>query len=183
MASSGAPEVYTIPASLVVPVVSIKLQTWWQVMNEERTGKCLRQVKHTHGHLWHKYSITVNQVMVVTVQLSKWWHFNLTNRNPSFSSVVVSSNPLSRTYWYEPQALQQRDIYSICRCCWNVATYKWKVHDGKIEIISSFSRKVASLTAPHCRFWGVGQGMKQRYLYLWYPLFQAQWEICYQRNH
>jgi hypothetical protein len=26
-----------------------------------------------------------------------------------------------------------RDIYSICRCCWNVATYKWKVTSGKIE--------------------------------------------------
>jgi hypothetical protein len=31
---------------------------------------------------------------------------------------------------------QLRDIYSICRCCWNVATYKWKVHNGNIEIIS-----------------------------------------------
>jgi hypothetical protein len=31
---------------------------------------------------------------------------------------------------------QLRDIYSICRCCWNVAIYKWKVHNGKIEIIS-----------------------------------------------
>jgi hypothetical protein len=29
-----------------------------------------------------------------------------------------------------------RDIYSIYRCCWNVAIYKWKVHNGKIEIIS-----------------------------------------------
>jgi hypothetical protein len=28
---------------------------------------------------------------------------------------------------------QLRDIYSICRCCWNVATHKWKVHNGKIE--------------------------------------------------
>jgi hypothetical protein len=28
------------------------------------------------------------------------------------------------------------DIYSICRCCWNVVTYKWEVHIGKIEIIS-----------------------------------------------
>jgi hypothetical protein len=27
-------------------------------------------------------------------------------------------------------------MYSICRCCWNIATYKWKVHNGKIEIIS-----------------------------------------------
>jgi hypothetical protein len=29
-----------------------------------------------------------------------------------------------------------REIYSICKCCWKVATYKWKVHNGKIEIIS-----------------------------------------------
>jgi hypothetical protein len=36
-----------------------------------------------------------------------------------------------------------RDIYSICRCCWNVATYKWKVHNGIIEIIS-FVVKVRS---------------------------------------
>ena len=27
-------------------------------------------------------------------------------------------------------------IYSICRCCWNVATYEWKVHSRKIEILS-----------------------------------------------
>jgi ribosomal protein L32 len=25
------------------------------------------------GHLWHRYSITVNQVMVATVKFSKWW--------------------------------------------------------------------------------------------------------------
>jgi hypothetical protein len=29
-----------------------------------------------------------------------------------------------------------REIYSICRSCWNVATNKWKVHNGNIEIIS-----------------------------------------------
>ena len=34
-------------------------------MNEERTGKCLRQVEHIRGHLWHRYSITVNQVQVL----------------------------------------------------------------------------------------------------------------------
>jgi hypothetical protein len=33
-----------------------------------------------------------------------------------------------------------------------------------------FCRKVSFLTAPHCQFRGVGQGMKQTYLYLWYPL-------------
>jgi hypothetical protein len=29
------------------------------------------------------------------------------------------------------------------------------------------------------QFRGVGQGMKQIYLYLWYPLFQAQF-MCFQ---
>jgi hypothetical protein len=33
------------------------------------------------------------------------------------------------------------DIYSICSCCWNVATYLWKVHNGKIEIISFVVRE------------------------------------------
>ena len=37
-------------------------------MNEDRTGKCLRQVEHIRGNLWHRYSIAVNQVMV-----AKWW--------------------------------------------------------------------------------------------------------------
>ena len=30
----------------------------------------------------------------------------------------------------------------------------------------SFCRKVLFLTAPHCQFRGIGQGMKQTYLYL-----------------
>jgi hypothetical protein len=25
--------------------------------------------------------------------------------------------------------------------------------------------------------------MKQTYMYLWYPLFQAQWDKCDHRNH
>ena len=40
-----------------------------------------------------------------------------------------------------------------------------------------FCRKVSFLTAPHCQFRGVGQSMKQTYLYLCYPLFQAQWDM------
>ena len=57
-------------------------------------------------------------------------------------------------------------------CCSNVATYRWKVHNRKIEIICC--RKVSFLTDLQCRFRGVSQGMKQTYLCLWYPLFQAQ---------
>jgi hypothetical protein len=46
-----------------------------------------------------------------------------------------------------------------------------------------FCRKVSFLTAHHCQFRGVGQGMKQMYLYLWYSLFQAQWDRYDQGNH
>jgi hypothetical protein len=42
-------------------------------MNEERTGKCLRLVELIRSHLWHRYSIAVNQVVVATVNFSKWW--------------------------------------------------------------------------------------------------------------
>ena len=35
-------------------------------MNEEMTGKCLRQVEHIRGHLWHIYSITVNRIKGVS---------------------------------------------------------------------------------------------------------------------
>jgi hypothetical protein len=31
------------------------------------------------------------------------------------------------------------------------------------------------LTVPHNQCRGVGKGMNQTYLYLWYYLFQAQW--------
>jgi hypothetical protein len=42
----------------------------------------------------------------------------------------------------------------------NVAAYKWKVHNVKIEIIS-FVANVSFLTDVHCRFLCIGQGMKQ----------------------
>jgi hypothetical protein len=32
---------------------------------------------------------------------------------------------------------QLKEICSICRCSWNVTTYKWKVHNGKIRMIFS----------------------------------------------
>jgi len=43
------------------------------VMNKERTVNRLRQVEHILGQLWHRYSVTANQVMVAPVKRSKWW--------------------------------------------------------------------------------------------------------------
>ena len=60
-----------------------------------RTGKCLQQVENIHGHLWHRYSITVNQGMVSTRKF-QGDDFNLTKRNPWFSIFLASSNPLLR---------------------------------------------------------------------------------------
>jgi hypothetical protein len=31
---------------------------------------------------------------------------------------------------------------SIYICCWNVARYKWKIHNGKIEIRMLLTRKL-----------------------------------------
>jgi hypothetical protein len=54
-------------------------------------------------------------------------------------------------------------------CRWNVAIYKWKVHNEKIEIISFVVR--FCLNRPHSLFIVVGQGMMQILQYLCYPLF------------
>ena len=48
-----AAEGWAVPVPLVAPVVLIQLQTRWKIMNEERTGKCFRQVEHIRGYLWH----------------------------------------------------------------------------------------------------------------------------------
>jgi hypothetical protein len=70
--------------------------------------------------------------------------FNFTRRNHWSNSFIVSSISLSRKSLKGTTSsgisYHLRDIYSICRCCWNVATYKWKVHNGKIEIISFYHR-------------------------------------------
>jgi len=66
--------------------------------------------------------------------------FNLTTRNHWCSSFLVSSDPLSSITigtTTSEISYQLGDIYFTCMCCWNVATYKWKIQNWKIEIISS----------------------------------------------
>ena len=46
-----------------------------------------------------------------------------------------------------------------------------------------FCCKVSFLRGPHCQFGGVGQDMKQTYLYQWYTLFQEQWDRCDEQNY
>ena len=91
-------------------------------MNEEKTRKCLRQVEHIRGHLWHIYSIAVNQVMVTTVELSKWWlqinqeeRTKLTTVFLTFSS-SKTDKPSLITYrwkWLNTESLSIWDIHCI----------------------------------------------------------------------
>ena len=84
---------------------------------------------------------------------SKYNDFNITTRNSWFSSFLVSSNPISRQSYDGTTSsgivYQLLDIYSLCRCCWNDTTNKWKVQNGKIEIIC-FVLNRSSLSISRC---------------------------------
>jgi len=69
-------------------------------------------------------------------------------------------------------------LHSICMCCLHVATYIWKVHNGKIAIISFVVITFLTTLSVNC----VDQGMTQTQLYLWYPLFQSQWKTVFTQN-
>jgi len=45
----------------------------WQVMNVERVGLWLQQTEQSRGHLWHRNSAMINQVMVANIKLLKRW--------------------------------------------------------------------------------------------------------------
>ena len=65
------------------------------------------------------------------------------------------------------------EIYSICRCCWNVATYKWKVYNGKIEIIS-FVIKRFVLNQPSLSTLEVGNRLNAlNHRFLFYQLIEV----------
>ena len=112
----GAPEELTDPVPLVTPVVSLLLQTWWYVMKEERTGKCLRQVEHILGHLWHRYIVTAYQVMLATITLLKGWlqvnqyeplvQYLPCKQQPSIKEILIGTTSAGIPN-------QLRDIYTI----------------------------------------------------------------------
>jgi len=51
--------------------------------------------------------------------------FNLTTRNPWFNIFLIISNALSIVIGSKSTGIsyQLKDIYSICRCCWNVYSF------------------------------------------------------------
>ena len=135
-------------------------------MNEEKTGKCLRQVEHIRGHLWYsRYSITVNQVMVATVKLSKWWLLR------GILGLIASLLAATIYQWTSDRNHKLWNIVSteryllhmqvLLECC-----YIWMKRSQWQNWNNLFCRKISFLTVLHCQFRGVGHGMKQTYLYL-----------------
>jgi hypothetical protein len=40
----------------------------------KHVNSCYDNLQKTmHGFLWHRYSVAINQVIIVTVKRSKWW--------------------------------------------------------------------------------------------------------------
>ena len=51
------------------------------------------------------------------------------------------------------------------------------------KLKSSRCRKVSFLICNHSKFLGICQGTKGANLYLWYPLFQVEWDRYDQHGH
>jgi len=77
-------------------------------------------------HEWGK-------VMVATVQRSMRL-LQLSTGSLWSSSFLVSNNlqDILKKSTSSGIPFKLRDMYSIYRCRWNIATYNWKMHNGKI---------------------------------------------------
>ena len=74
--------------------------------------------------------------MLATVKLSKWWLQLNRPRTTNSVASLLAANPIEKIMIGTTSSGisdQWKYIYSICRCCWNVATYHWKVHNGKMK--------------------------------------------------
>ena len=103
----------------------------------------MKRAKRTE--LLQRQTEFVSVATIILEHLTKsWWRqqifciddFNLTTRDHWFRSTHVSNNLTLTT---SSEILHRlRNINYISRCCWNVFvfTYKWKVNNGKIKIIS-----------------------------------------------
>jgi hypothetical protein len=97
-------------------------------LNEERNRKYLRQVEYIRGHLWHRYSITVNQVMVASVKLSKWWlQLNLVRnqiqkllfrKNVIECLVFRKCHSLSLNIRKQLVSVSDKQYYLVSSVCW-----------------------------------------------------------------
>jgi hypothetical protein len=134
-------------------------------MNEERTG-----------HLCHRYSIAINQVMVTTVKLSKWW-LQLSQED-SVASSLAATNTLSSKFWSEPQALEYRINWEICTPYEGAAGMLLHIN-GKCESLNNLCcRQVSFIIAS-----SLSRYESIHICVCGIHFFQAQWDTCDKRNY
>ena len=119
-------------------------------MNEERTGKCLRQVEHIRGYLWHSYSITVNQVMVATKLalfgvISNLIYCHIIKQLMTFNFGEYKDWSTHGT-WYSHQPMMPRWI--SCSMGWSILVFtSWKVINCILLTSRLYLAKVRICTA------------------------------------
>ena len=127
------------------------------MINIKNNDKLLTHIKHTSITLVHSkhtsialINITNNDNSLIHIKHTSITiidmknnnkpqsdDFNFTTRNPWFSSFLVSRKPLFKEIKIGTTnsvlLYQLKEIYSICRYCWNVATYKGKLIIGRLK--------------------------------------------------
>jgi hypothetical protein len=77
----------------------------------------LEDTKQSGNHLWHRYSITVNQVMVASVKLSEWW-IQLQSSIVRHSMSVTLLQGLLLKYWSHDFKQQSHILLSGFKGSW-----------------------------------------------------------------
>jgi hypothetical protein len=121
-----------------------------------------------------------HQLLSITASSHILWNTGCKVSTARTGSILTNS----AFSWYVPGTfLFFKSLMAFCISSFEGGSVSISRSMGASGIIASSSgSNVSFLTDPHCRFRGVIQGMKQTYVYLWYPLFQAQWDRCDQQN-
>jgi hypothetical protein len=131
-----------------------------------------RGVWTSFGHLWYRYSRTVGQLS----HGGDCKAFEVMTSTSPIGTLGSVASLLAATFC-QGSPYRNHKLWNI------VSTERYMLHVQVLLECCYNKWKISFLTAPHCQFRGVGQGMKYTYLYLWYPLFQAQRDRCDQRSH
>jgi len=89
---------------LFAPVVLLMLRIWWKVLNEEiRTGYNYDKWNIVSGHLWHRYYVTIKQIMMAPIN---FWSNNILQ-------CIKKSNHLVKVESYQCNDSVQREVTVI----------------------------------------------------------------------
>ena len=153
-------------------------------MNEERTRKCLRQVEHIRGHLWHRYSITVNQVIVVTSTLPKG---TLGSVASLLAVILYQGNPdMNHKLWNivstERYILHMQVLLECYKCVVNqklehVDDISFRELFGRIRVFFQRNKIYLFLAQGICIYVGLSFFMKHSWTNSLNMFFSLEWGI------